>query len=84
MPKVIPLTSELKVEYQQEKLTDDCELLMKKKKVTKKQVAELLGCTPQNVSYQFRCSNITLPVLIAIATLTDADEKWIGERLKVK
>ncbi len=81
MPRVIGLTNEQKVEHQKQNVIDQCQLLMKHSKVTQKDVASFLGLTPPAISYQFRSGNITLGTLIAVLTLTDAEQGKINLKI---
>ena len=46
-------------------------------------IASRIGITPQAVHNQFKTNNISLPVLMAIITMTDPDAETVKGMLKV-
>nr|DAG30960.1 MAG TPA: putative transcriptional regulator [Caudoviricetes sp.] len=83
MPRVKGLTTEQKIDYQKNRLAETCELLMRRNHVKKTEIADLLGVTPQAVSYQFRNNQISMEVFMCVVTLTNAEPEKIKELLTI-
>lgn len=83
MPRVKGFISRQKVDYQHMVLSEKCRTLMFEKKITQKQVAEYLDITPTAVYKQFKSGYITLPLFMAVITLTNADQETINDLVKV-
>lgn len=78
MPRIRGLTSDKKVEYQRQLLTHKCDVLLYDAGVSKAEVADYMDCSVQAIYKQFKTNAITLPVLIAVATLTNATDELVG------
>lgn len=83
MPRTKGFTNEQKIEHQRELLSDRLDLLLYKNKIPKKKVAEYVGISNQALCKQFRDNVITIPVLMAVITLTDAEAGSVEKMLKI-
>lgn len=77
MPRVRGLSKKQKIAYRKSVLVDRCEILMKHAHVTKTDIANYLGVTQPAISYQFNTGNISIDTLIAVVTLTKAENEDI-------
>ena len=68
---------------QTNRLAETCELLMRRNHIKKTEIADLLGVTPQAVSYQFRNNQISMEVFMCVVTLTNAEPEKIKELLTI-
>lgn len=84
MPRVRGFTIDQKMQHQQDILVEELEVLLTRNKLTKSDIAKYLEITPQTVCYQFRAKNISLSVLMAIISLTNADAELIKRMLQIK
>jgi predicted transcriptional regulator len=84
MPRTRGYTAEQKLDFQTKHTAETCEFLLMQNRVSKSSVAEFVGITPAAVSAQFRGKRLTVEVLIAVLSLTDADPDRIERMLKIK
>ena len=66
MPKIRPLLREDKLKYRVEHGTLEAEKLLLQYRITKTEIAHLLGVTPAAISYQFRSRRMTYETKCAI------------------
>jgi len=83
MPRTKPLVADQKIDYQRQVLTEHCDLLLYRHKISKAQVASYLGITRQALNSQFATGRVTLPTFMAIVSLTDAEPMEVKQMLKV-
>jgi predicted transcriptional regulator len=83
MPKVRGLTVAQKIDYQRERISDVCEFALIKARVSKTEVAEYVGVTPQAVWNQFRNKKLTTEVLMASVTLSGMDAETVKNMLTI-
>lgn len=84
MPRVRGFTNEQKINQQQDVLAEELDVLMYSKHISKKDIANFLDLTPAAITYQFREKSISMPVLMAIVTLTNADGELVKKMLSIK
>lgn len=83
MPAVA-LTAQQKFIRQREKMSDDCDFLLFRKKISHSKVADFIGITPQAVNQQFRDKRVTIETAMAVFYLTDADANEIKKIMKME
>lgn len=83
MPAVA-LTPQQKFKRQRIRLSEECDVLLFRKKINHTRVAEFMGITPQAVNKQFRDRNITVDTAMAVFYLTDAKAEDIQRIMKMK
>ena len=84
MPKVRGFTNNQKINQQQDMLVEELDVLLCRNHLSKKDIAEFVDITPAAISYQFRSKSISMPVLMAIVTLTNADGELVKKMLSIK
>lgn len=84
MPKTIPLIADKKIEYQKTQAGDICRGLLWKNHVTQKQVAEVLGISPQAICKQFKSESLTLETVMAVIYLCHPDANEIEHIMKAR
>lgn len=75
MPRIRPLLREDKLKYRVEKECFEAEKLMLLHRISKTEIAELQGITPQAVSAQFRVKHITIDTRCAIDQIIEEREE---------
>lgn len=84
MPRVVGFTNQQKLAHQKEVLTDRCKLLLYESGISQIELADYLGITPQALCRQFREKRLRTDTLIAIFSLTDAEEDRIKDYMTIK
>lgn len=84
MPRVRGFTNNQKINQQQDMLVEELDVLLCRNHLSKKDIAEFVDVTPAAISYQFRSKSISMPVLMAIVTLTNADGELVKKMLSIK
>lgn len=84
MPKVRALTPEKRFEDKCRDLAMECEVLMLKNHVSKTQVAEMTGVSPQAIHNQFSRGNVTVETLIAVFSLAKPSAETIERLVSIK
>lgn len=83
MPAVA-LTAQQKFIRQREKMSEECDVLLLRKKISHSKVANFIGISPQAVNQQFRDRKVTVETVMAVFYLTDADADEIKKIMKMK
>jgi predicted transcriptional regulator len=83
MPAVA-LTPQQKFLRQRRRMSEECDVLLFRKKLSHTQVAEFMGITPQAVNQQFRDHKVTVDTAMAVFYLTDAKPEDIANIMKMK
>lgn len=84
MPRTIPLTAEGKITDVKKQLANNCRQLMFENEIEYKQIAGLLGITPQALSYQFRRGGLKLETVLAVVYLTGSSDVIASTMAKVR
>ena len=77
MPRAKPLLREQQIKYLHEQESLNCEVLLLKHRIKKKEVAELLQISPTALSKQFRNKNISFDCYLAVQMLVEEREKGL-------
>ena len=65
-------------------MSEECDVLLCRKKISHTKVADFMGITPQAVNKQFRDRNITVDTAMAVFYLTDTSAEDIQRIMKMK
>lgn len=84
MPRTIPLTAEGKITDAKKQLANKCRQLMFENEIEYKQIAGLLGITPQAISYQFKHGGLRLETVLAVVYLTGSSDVIANTIAKVR
>lgn len=84
MARVRGLTKETRLLYQSENLAKDLKEVLYQNHISHREVGELIGITGQAVGYQLNNNKVTVPLLMAVATLVDIPENKIKKMLSLE
>lgn len=71
MPKVRPLTQEQQIEYEWSQISEAIYLDCKRLGIKNKDLAEVIGVTPEAISHQFSNRRVQMPTRIAYEKLRE-------------
>ena len=71
MPKVRPLIAEQQIEYEWSKISEAIYLDCKRLGIKNKDLAEVIGVTPEAISHQFSNRRVQMPTRIAYEKLRE-------------
>lgn len=84
MPRVQGYVSRQKVDYQHSLLSKRVKGIMAENNITQTALANYLDITPIAVHKQLKSGYVTLPLLIGLVNMVDADAGQLEELLKIK